>query len=644
MTTVLKMRNLVDELLNYSYYYYVMDAPIVSDVMYDKKFDELAQLEKATGIIFSNSPTQKVQGAVLSSLSKVKHTIPMLSAAKSTELQDVKTFVGNHQAVVSYKEDGSTLVLRYKDGKLVQAITRGNGEYGEDVTHTARTIKNIPLAIAYNEDLEVRGEAVIPYEEYNKLNINGDMGHPRNVASGGLRQLDSNEAAKRNIYFFAFTLVTWKSAPNVSTKADSLSFLNDLGFDVVPHVIIPSGEYVEEALKELPRDTYGIPTDGWCFEYNDLAYGDSLGSTAHHDRRMFALKPEISEYETIFRGVDYNVCRTGVVSLTATFDPVEIDNTVVSRATLHNVDVFNALELGTGDQITVAKFNEIIPGVVDNLTRSNTYELIDTCPSCGGELVIQNTGTSHVLFCPNEQCPSRIASLFEHFVSKPAMNIVGLSSSIIDFLLDKKWISCYADLYHLADHYSEWILCDGFGAKNVTKLLKAVEASRNVSLTNYITALSIPQIGLQAAKTICKQFPTYEQLMNAITNRFDFSTLKDFGQGMNSAIYKFFDANNEIMRGLINELHFESAAQTPTSASLNGATFCITGSLQVFNNRNELVQDIESHGGKVVSSVTSKCNYLINNDTTSNSTKNKKAQELGIKIISEKDYERMKNL
>ena len=364
MDKIEQIKQKTEKLLEYCHAYYDLDAPLISDAEYDKLYDELYNLEEEAGFHLANSPTRKVQGEVLPFLTKVHHSVPMLSADKSTSIEDVKKFIGNRPVVASYKLDGGTVVIKHQNGQFVQALSRGSGTDGEDITHTAKMIKNLPMTIPYKGYLEIRGEAVIPWKYYNEMNVDGTMGHPRNVATGSLRQLDASVAAQRNIYFYAFTLVNWEEV-GVDSKFQSLKFLHDNGFDVVPHVLLPTYGTLEEAIAYLNREEYGVPTDGWCFEYNDLEYGKSLGSTEHHDRRLFALKPEVEGYETTFRGVEFNTCRTGVVSMTAIFDPVEIGNTTVSKATLHNVDFFRGLELGIGDTITVTKFNEIIPGIMD---------------------------------------------------------------------------------------------------------------------------------------------------------------------------------------------------------------------------------------------------------------------------------------
>lgn len=652
-----RIKELTTELLQYCHEYYVLDNPTISDAEYDRKYSELEQLEKEANFWLANSPTRKVQGEILPFLKKVRHSVPMLSADKSTDIKDVKKFIGDHAFVVSYKLDGSTVVLKYKDGQFYQGLSRGSGTDGEDITHTVKMIKNLPMTIPYKGYLEIRGEAVIPWKYYNEMNKDGSLGHPRNVASGGLRQLDASEAAKRNIHFYAFTLVNWKDVlPTlpwrdgeiVWSKYETLEFLKRNGFDVVPNrsvggYISFEGEWDNNWLEdyialELNRETYEIPTDGWVFEYDDLQYGESLGSTAHHDRRMFALKPEIEEHTTIFRGVEYNTCRTGIVSLTALFDPVEIGNTAVARATLHNVDYFNNLELGVGDEIIVAKMNEIIPGVLGNNTRSNTYELIDKCPSCGQHLIIKNTGTANVLYCQNENCPSRKLAQFTHFVSKKCMNIEGLSTEKLSTLISLGYINDFKSIYHLADYHDQLIKLDGFGAKSVEKLLLAIEKSRSVKLENFIAALGIDGIGLSASKTISAYCNgSWKNFINMCATDFEWRTLDDFGAVMSYNLNTYLENNHVGLLELADEMNF--VVQEKNSISNNAfhsKSICVTGKLNHFT-RDSINEKITSLGAKAVGSVSKKTDYLITNEA-SGSSKYKKAIDLGIPIITEEEF------
>ena len=640
MDNIQQIKKLTAELLQYCHEYYDLDSPTISDAIYDKKYNELEKLENEADFWLANSPTRKVQGEVLPYLMKVHHSVPMLSADKSTNIEDVKKFIGDHFVVASYKLDGSTVVCKYNNGQFIQGLSRGSGTDGEDITHTVKMIKNLPMTIPYKGYLEIRGEALIPWKYYNEMNKDGTLGHPRNVASGGLRQLDANEAAKRNIYFYAFTLVNWRDI-GVKTKFESLRFLYNNGFDVVPHVQIPTYGTLEKSLAYLNREAYENPTDGWCFEYDDLEYGESLGSTGHHDRRLFALKPEVEEHTTTFRGVEYNTCRTGVVSLTATFDPVEIGNTTITRATLHNVDYFNSLELGEGDEIVVAKMNEIIPGVLQNNTCSNTYKLIDVCPSCGKPLIIKNTGTANVLYCQNENCPSRKLARFVHFVSKKGMAIDGLSEATLEKLISLNYINNFQSIYHLVDHRDQLIKLDGFGAKSVEKLLLAIEKSRNVKLENFIAALGIDGIGSSASKTIADHFENkFDYLLDATFCKYDFTQMPDFGEVMANNLQDYFDEYFAGICSLANEMIFiMPEKKTVANNPFNGKSLCVTGKLVRFT-RDSINEKIASIGAKAVGSVSKNTDYLITNEA-SGSSKYKKAMELNIPILTEDEFLKM---
>lgn len=643
MDTINKIKQLTKELLQYCHEYYDLDCPTISDIEYDKKFDALKQMEDEANFWLTNSPTRKVQGEVLPYLEKVHHSMPMLSADKSTDIEDVIKFINNKAVVATYKFDGGTVVVKYQNGNLIQGLSRGSGYDGEDITHTVRMIKNLPLTIPYKGYLEIRGEALIPWKEYNEMNIDGTMGHPRNVCTGALRQLNANEAAKRNIYFYAFTLVNWKEV-GVKTKSKSLGFLSCCGFDVSPHMICDSHkqdmslkEQIECATAFLNRESYKNPTDGWCFEFENLEYGESLGSTEHHDRKLYALKPERTDYTTHFRGVEYKTCRTGVVSLTAIFDPVEIDNTIVTRATLHNVDYFNNLELGEGDEILVAKMNEIIPAVLDNNTRSNTYRLINKCPSCGAELTVKNTGTANVLYCPNEKCSSRNLAKFTHFVSKNCMDIRGLSEKTLEQLISAGFLHTYRDIYYLSEHSDKLIQLEGLGEKSVSTLLKSIEKSRDIKLENFITALSIPDVGLSTAKTIAARFDDCRSFIIRATD-FEWEELDGIGSLTAEKISDFINTNLDEIRELAKEFNFIEEIKVEVKENpFNGKSVAVTGKLIHFT-RDTINAKLESLGAKPASGVTAKTHYLINNDSTSSSSKNKKANELNIPIITENEF------
>lgn len=639
MNKIDQIKELTAELLYHCHLYYDLDSPKISDAEYDKKFDTLKQLEDEANFYLANSPTRKVQGEVLPYLEKVHHSIPMLSADKSTDIEDVVKFIGNKAVVCTYKFDGGTVVVKYNKGHLVQALSRGSGYDGENITHTARMIKNLPLNIPYDGYLEIRGEALIPWGYYNEMNVDGTLGHPRNVCTGALRQLNANEVAKRNIFFYAFTLVNWREI-GIKTKSESLGFLNGCGFDVSPHMICDPNrhdmsvkEQIECATAFFDRREYINPTDGWCFEFEDLEYGDSLGSTEHHDRKLYALKPARTDYTTHFRGVEYKTCRTGVVSLTATFDPVEIDNTIVTRATLHNVDYFNNLELGEGDEISVAKMNEIIPAVLDNNTRSNTYKLIDKCPSCSTELIIKNTGTANVLYCPNENCPSRSLAKFTHFVSKNCMDIRGLSEKTLEALISHDFLHTYKDIYHLSEHKQTLTRLDGMGEKSVSTMLKSIEKSRDVKLENFITALGIDGVGKSASKTISDAFDgDFDAFYKAFKNHYNWAELEDIGDKTASNITKYLTENEAEIVDLAAEMRFVVQKKIEVVDNpLNGLKFCITGSFS--QSRDVLKEKLEAKGAKFVSGVSKNLDVLFCGEKAG--SKLAKAQSVGVRVAYE---------
>ena len=654
MNTQETMQQYINQLNQWSYEYYVLNNPTVSDKKWDEVYDKLKVLEDKTGIVLANSPTHRVSGEVANELVKVKHSEPMLSSDKSTNIEDIKNFIFKYYTnstyhydfdwVTSYKEDGLTIILRYKDGKFYQAVTRGDGYEGEDVTHNFKHCRNIPQIIPYTDYLEVRGEGVISWENFEKINTeNGDIyTHPRNLASGAVRQLDSNIFENRCVDFLAFTLVNWKEV-GVSTYMESLNWLENQGFTTVPHVLNLNVDVVKIV---LDRTKYEYPTDGWIFRFNDLAYGESLGSTSHHPNYMIALKPDMQTVETTFRGIDYKVSRNGIVSLTAMFDDVVIDGATINRASVHNVDIFNSFKFGIGDKITTYKANEIIPQIDENLTKSGTYKLIDTCPCCGTKLKIApptETSKVNVLKCENPTCSAKQLAKFNHFVSKACMNIDGLSENTLEVLINNGFLHKFADIYQLSSVKDELIKLERFGKTKVDNLLNAIEDSRHVKLENYINALGIPNIGKSASKTISKYCNgNINTFIKLFRTNFDFSQLEDFGQTMNKAIYEYFSPKNnsfELASNLIQELDFikEEAFVVDANDFINGKTFVVTGKFNTMP-RNELEKIITNHGGKLSGSVSKKTDYLLTNDGESGSTKAEKAKSLNIPIMSEEEF------
>lgn len=654
MDNITKIKELTAELLHHCHRYYDLDSTEISDAEYDKKFDALKQLEDETNFWLANSPTRKVQGEVLPYLTKVQHSVPMLSADKSTNIEDIKKFIGDQYVVASFKLDGSTVVVKYDNGQLIQGLSRGSGVDGEDITHTVKMIKNLPTTIPYKGYLEIRGEALIPWKYYNEINTDGSLGHPRNVASGTLRQLDANEAAKRNIYFYAFTLVNWKEVlPTLNwvngivwSKYETLDFLKRNGFDVVPHTVFndtKDGYILEnEFLPKFNRAEYGNPTDGWCFEYDDLIYGENLGSTGHHDRRLFALKPAIEEYETTLRDVEWTLGKTGQLTPTAIVDPTEIDNTIITRASVHNISIIKSLGLKIGGKCFIHKANMIIPQILR--CDGGDFDVIPPkyCPVCGGETEVVTENASEVLMCKNPNCSGKLLGRLNFFVSKPALNIEGLSESILSLLVDWKWVKSFIDIYHLSDHRDYWTKIGGFGEKSVDKILNAIESSRDVKLENFICALSIPNIGKSASKTIADHFNgDYEEFINAYFYwHFDWTTLDDFGRVMADSLNTYLHDHFEEIQELASEMRFIKREKVEVVENpFNGKTLCVTGKLNHFT-RDSINAKIAELGAKSAGSVSKNTSYLITNEA-SGSSKYKKAVELNIPIISELEFIRM---
>ncbi len=635
-----KIKELTNELLQYCHEYYDLDAPTISDAEYDKKFDTLKKMEDEANFWLANSPTRKVQGEILPYLTKVHHSVPMLSADKSTNIDDVVKFINNKPCVASYKLDGSTVVVKYSDGQLIQGLSRGSGTDGEDITHTVKMIKNLPMTIPYKGYLEIRGEALIPWKYYNEMNVDGSLGHPRNVASGGLRQLSANEAAKRNIYFYAFTLVNWNDV-GIKTKFETLKFLYDNGFDTVPHVLIPVYGNANDSITFLNRTTYENPTDGWCFEYDDLIYGESLGSTGHHDRRLYALKPAIEAYETTLRDVEWTLGKTGQLTPTAIFDPTEIDNTVVTKASVHNLSVMKNLGLKIGGKCSIHKANMIIPQVLS--CEGGDAEIIPPkyCPVCGGETSILKENESEVLVCTNSNCSGKLLGRLKFFVSKPAMNIEGLSEATLEVLINKGWVTSFKDIYYLYTHGREWEQLDGFGERSVAKILDAIDWSRKVKLENFICALSIDGIGTSASKTISQHFNgDFDAFYEALTTNFDWSKLTDFGAITSRNIADYGAKFSDEVYSLAQEMQFvERESKVVVENPFMNKTLCVTGKLFNFT-RDSINAKIAELGAKAAGSVSKNTDYLITNEA-SGSSKYKKAVELNIPIITEEEFLKM---
>lgn len=637
MDKVQRIKELTSILQKASYAYYGLDRPLMTDKEYDDFYDELSTLEKETNCVLAGSPTIKVQGYLLDGFTKVKHTKPMLSANKTKDTKEIEKFVTNNRFYGSYKLDGLTVVVRYKNGEFTQGITRGTGIEGEDVTEQCRFIKNLPMTIPYKSNLELRGECVISWDEFKRINRNLDTpySHPRNLASGTLRNLDLNIIKDRNLSFVVFECVTDMKE---DSKSETLIDVHNMGFEIVP--ITKLNSTVDQVSNALQPEFYQYPTDGIIFELDSRKLSESLGSTSHHECCRMALKWEDELYETTLKDIEWNTSKTGLINPVAVFEPVDLDGAITTRATLHNVSYIEDLQLGIGDTIQVYRTNMVIPKVHSNLTRSNAWKLPDKCPCCGGDVEIHNENGSKTLHCTNLDCKAKLLGKLVHFVSKNAINIDGLSEQTLQKFIDLGWLNTFRDIYYLSDHKEEMCKLDGFGKKSIDKLLESIEKSRNTTLDRFIYGLCIPLIGRTASKVIAKEFNNQaEEFYDIWCHSYDFTKLDDFGDAMNNSMKAFIRDNYRWIAEFIGEFNFrESDTNGNVKQVLEGKTFVITGSLKAYKNREELVSVIERNGGKVSGSVSAKTSYLINNDVASTSGKNKKAHDLEIPIISEGEF------
>lgn len=639
MDKIGRIKELVSVLHKASFAYYGLDNPLMTDKEYDNLYDELSALEIETECILAGSPTQKVQGYVLEGFNKIEHSKPMLSANKTKNIKEINKFINNEDFYCSYKLDGLTLVVKYLDGKFVQGITRGNGLVGEDVTEQCKFIKNIPMQISNKNPIELRGECVISWEEFRRINEKLDVpySHPRNLAAGTLRNLDLNIVKERNLSFIVFEMVS----PSFIHKLDGLKVLEGLGFECVER----STGSVESCINKMHPEFYKYPTDGLVFEINSSEISKRLGSTAHHECCRMALKWEDELYETKLKDIEWSTSKTGLINPIAVFEPVDLDGAITSRATLHNISYIEDLQLGIGDTIQVYRANMVIPKVHNNLTMSNTWELPNKCSCCGGKVKICNNNGGKTLHCINNNCKAKLLGKLVHFVSKNAINIDGLSEQTLQKFIDLGWISKFVDLYHLYRYIPKMSELEGFGKKSVNNLITSIENSRNTTLSHFIYALSIPLIGKSASKMIAIYFNNdYDDFVKAWRCGFGFNwtQLNDFGSAMYISMAKYYLENSDMISDLSKEFYFEHKnSYKNVKVDLSGMVFVITGSLTHYKNRDELTNVIEQLGGKVSGSVSKKTSYLINNDTQSKSGKNKKAIDLGISIISEKDFVNM---
>ena len=647
-TDTRRMQELV-ELLNRAAKAYYQDADeIMSNYEYDALYDELQALEARTGVTLSSSPTVNVGYEILSELPKERHPSPMLSLDKTKDVAGLQAFAGDQKVVMSWKMDGLTIVLTYRDGGLVKAVTRGNGEVGEVITANARTFKNLPLQIPYKGELVLRGEAVIGYKDFEKINeeiaeVDAKYKNPRNLCSGSVRQLNSEITAKRNVKFYGFSLVQAEGVDFHNSRAAQLDWLASQGFEVVEHIVVSREEIPNEVIKFSEKIVSNdFPSDGLVLIYDDVAYGQSLGRTSKFPRDSFAFKWADETSKTVLREIEWSPSRTGLINPVAIFDPVELEGTTVSRASVHNISIMEELELGIGDQIEVYKANMIIPQIAENLTRSGVKDIPKVCPVCGGATEIRSISNAKALYCTNPECQAKQLKSYALFVSRDALNIDGLSEATLEKFIARGFIHDFADLFHLEQHREEICEMDGFGEKSYNNLIASVEKARETTLPRLIYGLGIANIGLANAKLICKEIGHNPERVMDLTAE-DLAAIDGIGDVIAGNYVAYFaDAEHrELFEKLLKEVKLPEEQEDVGEQTFAGMNFVITGSVEHFANRNEVKALIESKGGKVTGSVTSKTNYLINNNVESTSSKNKKAKDLGIPIITEEDFLRM---
>lgn len=639
-----RIKELVSMLNEASKAYYQLDTEIMTNFEYDALYDELTALEKETGLILSKSPTQNVGYEIVSELPKERHAAPMLSLDKTKSVEDLAAWLGSQTGVMSWKMDGLTVVLTYEGGELVKAVTRGNGEVGEVITNNAKVFANLPKKISYAGTLTIRGEAVITYSDFERINatipdVESKYKNPRNLCSGSVRQLNNRITAERNVHFFAFNMLDTGDDAIDATINQKFNFLSSLGFEVVEHVDV-TAQTMEETVHMFAGkvSTNDFPSDGLVLSFDDVIYGRNLGRTAKFPRDSIAFKWADEEAETTLRSIEWSPSRTGLINPVAVFDPVSLEGTSVSRASVHNVSIVRQLELGIGDTIKVYKANMIIPQISENLTRSGNVIIPDSCPACGGKTEIRDENQAQTLVCPNPACPAKAIKLFTHFVSRNAMNIDGLSEATLEKFLDCGFLHELYDIYHLDRFKDEIIALDGFGEKSYDNMMASIEKSRATELSRVIYGLGILNVGTAMAKAICKYFrQDIEAILQA--DAATFAEIEKIGDVIAEGIVAYFaDAENvRVLRELLKEVTLV-VEENNLLQDLEGKTFVITGSLSHFSNRDELKKLIEDRGGKVAGSVSAKTTYLINNDVLSSSSKNKKAKSLGIPIISEEDF------
>ena len=639
-----RMKELVEKLDQAAKAYYQEDREIMSNQEYDSLYDQLEQLEKETGTVLTNSPTVRVGYEAVNELPKEEHPSPMLSLDKTKDREVLRGFIGNHKCLLSWKLDGLTIVLTYENGELVKAVTRGNGIVGEVITNNARVFKNIPLRIPYKGQLVLRGEAIITYSEFERINETiGDADakykNPRNLCSGSVRQLNNEITAKRNVRFYAFALVSAQDVDFSNSREQQFIWLKKQGFEVVEYKLVTS-ESLDEAMDYFSKTIVNndFPSDGLVVTYDDIAYGESLGSTAKFPRNSFAFKWADEMRETRLVDMEWSPSRTGLINPVAIFEPVELEGTTVSRASVHNISIVKELQLGIGDTIKVYKANMIIPQIAENLTRSGNLVIPDKCPVCGREARIRKENDVETLYCMNPDCVAKKIKSFSLFTSRDAMNIDGLSEATLEKFIAMGFIHNFGDIFEIGKYKDQIVEMEGFGQKSFDNLMVSLEKAKKTTLAKVIYSLGITGIGLANAKVICKYFDDdIEKIRYA--DEEEISSIEGIGPVIAGSLADYFKSaeNNQKLDHLLSHLHLVHE-ETSAEQVFAGKTFVITGSVEHFSNRSEAKEFIEARGGKVTGSVTKKTDYLINNDKTSASSKNKKAQELGIPILSEEDF------
>ena len=644
MDKIERMKELIPVLQKAGKAYYQEDREIMSNFEYDKLYDELETLEKETGITLAGSPTVSVGYEALEELPKEAHETPMLSLDKTKDVEALRAFIGDQKTLLSWKLDGLTIVLTYGDGKLQKAVTRGNGVVGEVITNNARVFKNIPLQISFKGDLVLRGEAIITYSDFKKINeeiedVDAKYKNPRNLCSGSVRQLNNEITARRNVHFYAFSLVRAQGVDFRNSREKQFLWLKEQGFDVVEYRMV-TRDTLDEAMEYFSGQVVknDFPSDGLVALYDDIAYGDSLGTTAKFPRNSYAFKWKDEVRETTLKEIEWSPSRTGLINPVAIFEPVELEGTTVSRASVHNISIMKELQLGIGDKIQVYKANMIIPQIAENLTRSGNLEIPDTCPVCGKEARVLKTNEVESLYCMNPDCQAKKIKSFTLFVSRDAMNIDGLSEATLEKFILKGFIKDFGDIFEIGRYREEIVNMDGFGEKSFDNLMTSLERAKHTTLPRLLYSLGIANIGLANAKVICKEFDYDLEKMIHATGE-EISSIEGIGPVIAQSFTAYFadEENMRKLRHLLSHLELEAVKQE-NRLTLEGKQFVITGSVEHFANRAQLKEYIEQRGGKVTGSVTSKTDYLINNDVTSNSSKNKKARELEIPILSEEDF------